>query len=135
MISIETRNMWSVTGLPWWKRWLLLATFFVLIAVIFVGTFFVMIFFVAAAALSRLLPSSWRHAGREETVAAPQYGTNCPWCGATIETEPVSAHSQRGVCSGCGRHMERRYELTTIGDHWSPWQALIGSDTSERRLT
>ena len=135
MISIETRNLWSATGLPWWKRWLLLAGFFVLIAVIFVGTFFFMLFFVAAAALRSLLPSSWRHVERERPVAAPLHGTDCPWCGATIETEPVTAHSQGGVCTGCGRRMERRYQLTTMGDTWSPWQALIGSDTSGRRLT
>lgn len=135
MITFETRNVWTTAGFPWWKRWLLLAAFFVLMAVIFVGTFIVMIFFVAAAALSRLFPSSWRHVDREQPIPAPLEGASCPWCGVTIETEPVAAHSQRGVCSGCGRHMERRYLLTTMGNHWSPWQALIGSDTSERRLT
>lgn len=135
MISIETGKMWSAAGLPWWKRWLLLTVFMIVMLLILVVTFIAVVFSVVVAAFSRLLPASWRRAPHERQGVEPLGGVECPWCNASIVIEPIVDGSQRGVCSGCGRHVERRYQSTALGEYWSPWQAMIGSENSSRQLT
>lgn len=135
MYVFEARKVWSAARMPWWQRLLMifaiglmLAVSLVVMTLILIWSFIMLVLATLTSALSSLLPSSWRRTTREQPEAALSVeGGECPWCSATIETGPVLDGTQQGVCSSCGRNMERR---NLIG-YWSPWQAIEGA---ERRL-
>ena len=136
MYVFEARKVWSAARMPWWQRLLMifaiglmLAVSLVVMTLILIWSFIMLVLATLTSALSSLLPSSWRRTTREQSEPALTVeGGACPWCSATIETGPVLDGTQQGVCSSCGRNMERQ----TLGGYWSPWQAIEGA---ERRLT
>src|SRR5450432_2459078 len=124
MFKVGANKTWSILGdLPWWQRGLLLAGFIVLMSLILIWTFVVVVFLTLASLLSWVLPFSWLRVTREKSVTVPTDVVECPWCGSMIETGPVIEGGQQGVCSGCGRAVERRFQMTAIGYFGSPWQA------------
>lgn len=135
MYVFESRRVWSAARMPWWQRLLMvfaiglmLAVSLVVMTLILIWSFVMLVLATLTSALSSLLPSSWRRTTRDQPESSlPVERSGCPWCSAMIETGPVLDGTQQGMCSNCGRNMERQ----SLGGHWSPWQAI---EATERRL-